>query len=317
MKQYNKIFVGIDVAKQKFDVAASNKKSVQTMPYTKEGIEKLINYLKEINPELICMEATGGLQRRLLQELSKQGFQVAVVNPSQIRNFAKSTGQLAKTDAIDARIIAKFAELIEPRITQPLKEKHQEIVDLQTRTKQLKKMITQEKNRLASTHNTNIKKMIQKMIDGFEKQLKTIEKRIDELIKKDKELQQKADVITSPTGIGPATARLLIAELPELGKLNCREIGRLTGTAPTNRDSGTLRGKRTTGGGRSSIRQGMFMPVLVAIRHNARIKAFYDRLIGQGKPKMVAIIACMRKLLTILNTMVREGKKWNENIKTT
>jgi len=175
-------------------------------------------------------------------------------------------------------------------------------------------MVTQEKNRIASTHDASIKKMIVKIINAFEQQLKIVDKKIDQLIEKNEELQKKADLIMSVPGLGPATIKLLIAELPELGNLNRKEIARLIGVAPTNRDSGTLRGKRTTGGGRSTIRRGLYMPLVVAIQHNPKIKSFYEHLVARGKLKMVALIACMRKLITILNIMIREGKKWNEHL---
>lgn len=313
MSHHNNSYAGVDIAKQKFDVALSNHPTVYSIPYSDKGIEQLLSLLRKFKTELICMEATGGMQRVLHKELHKHQFDVSIVNPRQIRDFARATGQLAKTDAIDAKIIAQFAETLKPKKTVPLDKNRQKIVDLTARRRQLTKMITQEKNRLSSTYDSDICKMIQKMIDQMSKQLIKVDEKIDQLIAKDRVLQEKVELIESVPGLGSATSKLLVSELPELGKLNRKEIAKLVGVAPVNRDSGTLRGKRMTGGGRCTIRKGLYMPIVVAIQHNARIRKFYEHLLANGKKKMVALIACMRKLLTILNVMIREGKKWNEN----
>ena len=312
MNDHTNICVGIDVSKKNLDVADTTRSTTETIPYTKTGLKRFLSSLKNLQPTLICLEATGGLERELVACLHQHGFQVAVVNPRQIRDFARANNQLAKTDQIDARIIAKFAQLLKPRITQPLTEKQQKIKDLIARKRQTSKSLVQEANRLARTVDTNIRKMINQVITLYKKQKATLARQLAELIASDEEAREKSKIIKSIPGFGPATAAALVAELPELGTINRQQIGRLVGVAPTNRDSGTMRGKRTTGGGRSDVRTALFMPTIVAKKHNPKIKAFYDRLIEKGKPKMVALIAAMRKLITILNSMIRDGKMWNE-----
>jgi transposase len=313
MSEHNKIFVGIDVAKKKFDVVFSPLSKGLVYEYTKDGLEKFIKKIQKINPQLICMEATGGLERELVDCLHEHQFELAVVNPRQIRDFAKACGQLAKTDQIDARMIAQFGQVMQPRITLPLSNAQRKMKDLSARRRQLTHLLVQEKNRLATTADEEIKEMIQETIQLFDKQIECIELQQKQLIQSDQQIQEKAAIIQSVPGLGETTAAMLIAELPELGSLNREQIARLVGVAPTNRDSGTLRGKRTTGGGRVMIRNGLYMPTIVAKKHNPQIRVFYDRLVEKGKPKMVALIAAMRKLLTILNVMLKEGKKWNEN----
>ncbi len=317
MSHLNKVCVGIDVSTQKLDVAVSNNSKVRTFPYTKTGLEQLRIFLKKENPQLVCLEATGGYERELVDHLHKHEFVVAVVNPRQVRDFARAGNQLAKTDAIDARVIANFALLMKPRITTPLPENLRKLRDFSARQRQLHKLIVQEKNRLGTTVDQDLRKMIRQTVKLFQRQLEVVRQTQQELIENDERLQAKAKIIESIPGLGPASASVLIAELPELGSLNRKQIARLVGVAPTNRDSGTMRGKRTTGGGRADIRNALLMPIVVAKKYNPTIKAFYDRLVENGKPKMVALIACMRKLLTILNVMIRDGKSWNKNLKAT
>lgn len=313
MNDHNTTYVGIDVSKNKLDVAFSNAANVQTIPYTKQGLKQLLSSLKKFPATLICLEATGGIERELLTVLHQHHFPVSVVNPRQIRDFARARNQLAKTDQIDARIIAQFAQLMQPRLTHPLTALQQKLRDLTARKRQVNKLLVQEKNRLATTSDQEIQKMIGQTIKLFEKQLETIRTQIQELIEADEQSQTRARIIESVPGLGPATVATLLAELPELGQLNRQQIARLVGVAPTNRDSGTMRGKRTTGGGRVDVRNALFMPTIVAKQYNPKLKAFYDRLVDNGKPKMVALIAAMRKLLTILNVMIREGKTWQQS----
>ena len=249
----------------------------------------------------------------LAKTLSSRNFEVSVVNPRQIRDFAKAAGKLAKTDAIDARVIALFAQRMQPRITVPLSKTQQKLKDLAARRRQLSADIVREQNRLSSAHDKGVQSMIRKMIKLLQKQMKTLETKINEVIQSDDLMQRRAGILTSVPGIGPASVGVLIAELPELGTLNRKQIARLIGVAPTNRDSGTLRGKRTTGGGRVHVRNALYMPTIVAKLHNPKIKDFYDRLVLAGKPKLVALIAAMRKLITIINKMVKEGIRWDEN----
>lgn len=310
MDHHNKLCVGIDVSKHKLDFAFSNLQDVKTIPNSMQGFKQLLTSLKKSDVALVCLEATGGLERSLVAALHQHGIPVAVVNPRQIRDFARATNQLAKTDQIDARIIARFALLMNPRPTESISTSQQKIQDLIARKRQVVKLLVQEKNRLASTADQDIQQMIKQAITFYQQQLRELQEQLAELIEADQKAQEKARIITSVPGLGPATVATLIAELPELGQLNRQQIARLVGVAPTNRDSGTMRGKRTTGGGRVDVRNALYMPIIVAKKHNPVIKSFYDRLVSNGKPKLVALIAAMRKLLTILNVMIREGQEW-------
>lgn len=317
MDQNIKLCVGIDVAKQKLDVAFTHQAKVETFSNTTLGITQLILALENKEIDICCLEATGGWERAVLSALQAAGYQVAVVNPRQIRDFARASNQLAKTDQIDARVIARFALLLKPRLTAPLTVSQQNIREFTARKRQVIKLLIQEKNRLHTTSLARIRRMIEQGIEFYERQLQEIREELQNLIDEDEQAQAKARIIESVPGLGPASVSTLIAELPELGTLNRQQIAKLIGVAPTNRDSGTLRGKRTTGGGRVDVRNALYMPTIVAKQYNPKIKAFYDRLVRQGKPKLVAIIASMRKLLTILNVMIREGKNWNHTPITT
>ncbi len=317
MTQSITLTLGVDISKHKLDYAWSNSPQVQTISNSPQGLSQLLSALKKSPVQMVCLEATGGLERRLVQTLHDHKIPVAVVNPRQIRDFARATGQLAKTDQIDARIIARFADLVQPRTTSALTPDQQKLRDLTARKRQVSKLLVQEKNRLAATADKDIRRMIQQAIRLYERQLKTIMGHQHTLIQMDKTAQTKAGIIQSVPGFGPATVATLISELPELGTLSRQQIARLIGVAPINRDSGTFRGKRTTGGGRVEIRKALYMPTVVALRHNPPIKAFYERLVAAGKPKLVALIASMRKLITTLNVMIRNGKMWNKTPNTT
>ena len=305
-----KVCAGIDVAKAKLDVATTNQERVKTFSNDAKGHQQLLGFLSERNVEFVCMEATGGYEKAVVEELHKTGFVIAVVNPRQIRDFARATGQLAKTDAIDAAMIAQYAMVIQPRPTTPLSKAAQQLRDLAARRRQVVSMRVAEQNRLESTYDKSIQRLIRRSINTLEKQITVIEQRMTKLISNDAELARRKQVLLSVPGIGSATVGVLLAELPELGRLNRREVARLIGVAPTNRDSGTLRGKRTTGGGRTQIRKALYMPTVVAKKYNPTIKRFYDRLLENGKAPLQAIIAAMRKLITILNVMIREDKLW-------
>lgn len=313
MSELNKSSVGIDVSKDKLDVALSGKSSATTFAYDEAGLRKLLRLLKKHAPQRVCLEATGGLERRLVDALHGAGHNVCVVNPRQIRDFARAAGQLAKTDDIDARIIAMFADRMQPRCTPPITVLQRKMRDFTARRRQIKKIVVQEKNRLGSTAENSLQNMIKDGISFYESQLKDIQQTLNELVEEDEQASRNSAIICSVAGCAKTTAAMLISELPELGQLNRKQIARLIGVAPTNRDSGTLRGKRTTGGGRRDVRTALFLPTLVATKFNPKIKAFYQRLLEQGKPKMVAIIAAMRKLISILNVMIREQESWNEN----
>ncbi len=315
MTQHNRCFAGIDVSKQHLDVALADQSSVKTFDYSTTGLNRLVAFLEEHTPQLVCLEATGGLERPLVEHLQARGFDVAVVNPRQIRDFARAANQLAKTDALDARSIAQFAARMQPRVTPPLDEFRRKLLDLTSRRRQVRHMLVQEQNRLGTTVDKEIRRMIHQALRLYEKQRLALDERIATLIEQNTKLQTQAKLLRSVPGIGPATVGVLLAELPELGQLNRQQIARLVGVAPTNRDSGTLRGKRTTGGGRVALRNALFMPTLVATQYNPRLRTFYQQLLQRGKTKMVALIAAMRKLLTILNVMARTQQPWRNSPK--
>ncbi|QDV52487.1 IS110 family RNA-guided transposase [Gimesia fumaroli] len=315
MHQHNTEDVGIDISKAKFDVSFPDRSKSVVYKNTPAGRKKLIATLMKLQPKRVCLEATGGWENRLVACLHKHQIPVSVVNPRLIRDFARAKNQLAKTDEIDARIIREYAEVMDPRLTPPLTEAQQKMREFTSRREQTSKMIIQEKNRLETIVDQDVIKMIEQSIAFHKEQLRLIEKELKALIDADEESRKRSKILQSVPGIASITATLLISDLPELGSLNRKQISRLVGVAPTNRDSGTLRGRRTIGGGRVRIRNGLYMPTVVALRHNPIISAFYKRLVKNGKPKMVALVAAMRKLLIILNTMVKEGKQWEANVR--
>jgi transposase len=314
MHQHNTEDVGIDISKSKFDVSFPDRSKSVVYKNTPAGRKKLIATLMKLQPKRVCLEATGNWENRLVACLHKHQIPVSVVNPRLIRDFARAKNQLAKTDEIDARIIREYAEVMDPRLTPPLTEAQQKMREFTSRREQTSKMIIQEKNRLETIVDQDVIKMIEQSIAFHKEQLRLIEKELKALIDADEESRERSKILQSVPGIASITATLLISDLPELGSLNRKQISRLVGVAPTNRDSGTMRGRRTIGGGRVRIRNGLYMPTVVALRHNPIISAFYKRLVKNGKPKMVALVAAMRKLLIILNTMVKEGKQWEANV---
>lgn len=304
-------FVGIDVSKQFLDVAASHSSShARRFRYDETGLEQLLKHLRQLGPQLIAMEATGGLERALLHALIRAGLTVAVVNPRQIRDFARAFNQLAKTDQIDARIIASFAQTVQPRACELPAEHEQKLQALVTRRRQIVRSRAQEVNRLDRTFDADMIAMIRQVIDLYSAQIKRINLQMEHLIDETQSLKERAAILRSAPGVGATTAGTLIAELPELGRLNRQEIAKLVGVAPINRDSGQMRGKRTTVAGRTSVRNALYMATLVATRHNPTIRTFYQRLVANGRPKMVALVAAMRKFLTILNVMIRQQSPW-------
>jgi len=311
MSHSNTIFVGIDIAKDKLDVAFSHDNQVLTYANNKEGVKKLLKHFKKIEPTLICFEATGTYWRLLMYELQRAPQPCSMINPRQIRDHAKAQGQLAKNDKIDARIIMDFAKKNQPRETDFITDLQYEMHDLTALRHQHTKVITQTKCRRSSAPSKYAQQSLERLLASLEKEIKSIDQRRRKLIKEKAELQELLQLLESTPSIGFTTAATLIAELPELGQLNRQQIAMLVGLAPINRDSGKYRGQRTIGGGRTSIRYALYMPMLNAIRWNPKIKKFYQNLLKKGKPKMVAIIASMRKLLTILNAMVKEQKHWD------
>ncbi|MCL2635468.1 MAG: IS110 family transposase [Betaproteobacteria bacterium] len=311
------LVVGIDIAKLTFDAAIGLTGSIQTYANEDSGHDALIAELAGQPVDLIVMEATGGLERDLACALQAAGFAVAVVNPRQARNFAKAMGYLAKTDRIDAKALAEFAQVLSchperERFVSVLPTPEQQALQaLVARRRQLVAMHVAEHHRLSVSHAA-ARKSIEAMIKAIRAQLDGVETDLAQHI--ERHHADLAKRLASVRGIGPATTACLIAEVPELGRLSRREISALIGVAPFNRDSGQMRGKRAIFGGRPQVRRGLYMAALVAIRFNAVIKPFYERLVAAGKPKKVAIVACMRKLLTILNAMVRTGKPWDESL---
>jgi transposase len=306
--------IGIDMAKQYFDLHSLKTRQDQRMENSNDGIRRCVALCNKIRPELIVTEATGGYELTLAATLQAEGFAVAVVNPRRIRDFARAAGQIAKTDRLDARIIAQFAATMEPMPTERISENTQKLKALVARRNQLVGLHTAESNRLEHADGKEIRRSIAAVLKVIEAQLKTIDRQIKEQIENTPQLRQRSEILDSVPGIGPTTANMLVTELPELGQLNRRQIAALIGVAPMARDSGTFRGKRMTGGGRKKIRSRLFMPTLVAVRHNPILRAYYNKLLSRGKCKMVALVAVMRKLICILNTMVKNNQKWNPNL---
>lgn len=305
--------IGIDVSKKSFDVFIHETKEHKTFEMNKEHIRKSIQWMKKQKPKLIALESTGGYERTLVVELLSAKLPVSVINPRYIRDFAKSTGQLAKTDKIDAQIIAYYAERIEPEIKTTLSEQHDKLKALVSRRRQLVDLRVAEKNRKEHIHHQEIGQSIKTVIEQLTEEINRIEEMMSDHVSSDPEIHAKVQTIISTPGIGETTALSIVAELPELGQLNRRQIAALVGVAPMNRDSGQFKGKRMTGGGRKTIRKALFMAMLAVIQFNPKLKAFYQKLVNSGKKKMVALIATMRKLLVILNTMLKNNQNWKSS----
>lgn len=304
------IYIGIDVAKAEFEIKESGPQKTYSERHTQTGIRRVVRRMAAIQPALVVMEATGGLEKALARALAAAGIRVAVINPRQIRDFARSLGKLAKTDGIDAEVIALYAERIRPE-PRDFPDADTDMLDaLLTRRQQLIQMMTAEKNRLQQTASAAIQRSIRAVIRSFEKEIESLSRSVDSLVASCPEMQAKSDLLQSVSGVGPVVAQTLIAAVPELGKVGRKQIAALIGVAPINRDSGTMRGYRTTWGGRSQVRAILYMAALSAIRSNPPIRAFYKRLIASGKKKMVALVACMRKLLVMLNAILKHGTPW-------
>jgi len=304
-------FAGLDVSKDKLDLHLWPVGTEASFDNTPTGIDKLVKRLGKQPVRLIVIEATGRYERRAALALMEAGFEVAVVNPRQPRDFAKASGQLAKTDAIDARILAQFGAVIGPRVSEKPSQNQMILDELVARRRQLVQMITMENNRLEHVLHKPITQAIRRMVKTLGKQLDQVEKQLLDLIDRDDDWKDRFALLKSVPGVGDATAATLIAELPELGGLNRQQIAKLVGVAPMNRDSGKQRGQRHITGGRHSVRNILYMAALSARTHNPIIKAFAQRLADAGKPFKVVMTACMRKLLTMLNTMVRNRESWN------
>lgn len=309
------IMVGIDVAKHTIEVAIGFEQATINLTNNAEGIDHLLAKLKMSTVGLILMEATGGLEALVACALQAEGYAVVIINPRQARDFARAMGRLAKTDSIDAQLLAQMAGVIDRRpdrdkfIKPLLNEEQKTLSALVTRRRQLTAMLVAERNRLPQAH-TRMKHSINTVVETLLQELAKLEKEMSEHLKNT--FSELSALLDSVKGVGPATISTLIAEVPELGRLNRREISALVGVAPINRDSGSMRGRRSVFGGRASVRAALYMAALVASRHNEVIRTFYSRLLAAGKPKKVALVACMRKLLSILNAMVKTGTTWND-----
>ena len=301
--------VGIDVSKDRLDVHVRGPDERFDVARDTEGIAALVERLRALAPKAIGLEATGGLEAVVVASLAEAGLPVLVVNPAQVRSFAGALGKRAKTDAIDAAVIAHFVEATAPEI-RPLQDAETRLLaDLVARRRQIVAMMTSERQRRASAP-PRVRKSIDRLLKALARELDSLDHDIDGAVRRSPAWREKENLLTSVPGIGSVIARTLIAELPELGTLDRRRIAALVGLAPWTRQSGRWRGKSFIGGGRASVRTALYMGALVASRRNPELKAFRDKLVAQGKPKMVALIATARKLLTILNAIIRDGTPW-------
>lgn len=302
-------FSGIDVSKEQLDVAIRPDNTLWSAANSPEGIDQAVKVLGELAPHLIVLEATGGLEMPIVSALVAVGLPVVVVNPRQVRDFAKATGRLAKTDNIDAAVLAHFAETVRPE-RRPFKDKQtQALTAMVTRRRQIVDMLTAEKNRLGISPQ-QIRKDIKRHISWLKERLEEIDRDLSSTIKQSPVWREKDELLRSVPGVGPVLSRSLICDLPELGTLSRRQIAALVGVAPLNRDSGRFQGRRSVWGGRAQVRSVLYMAAVSASCCNTAIRVFYLRLLAAGKKKKVALTACMRKLITILNTMVRNHTHW-------
>lgn len=303
-------FIGIDVAQDRLDVHVRPSDEAFAVARDGEGLGALVERLGALGPRLVVLEATGGFEVIVAAALAAARLPLAVVNPRQIRDFARSIGQLAKTDALDAKAIARFAEAVQPEPRPVPDEQARALGELVQRRRQVIEMMVAERNRRRQLTARRLIKGIDRLLAVLQKELSEIERDLDDSIRGTPAWRERDELLKSVPCIGPVVARSLIADLPELGQLDRRQIAALVGVAPLNRDSGKMRGKRTVWGGRAKVRAVLYMAALVGSRRNPVLKAFYQRLLRAGKAKKLALTAVMRKLLTILNAMVRDNKRW-------
>lgn len=304
------VIVGIDVSKDRLDVHVLPAGEAFSVDNDHAGIDALVARLSQAKADVVALEATGGYEMLAVAGLSSAGLGVVVVNPAQVRSYAHALGKRAKTDPIDAAVIAAFVAATKPQI-RPLKgEEHDAFAAIVSRRRQIVQMITAEENRARMALTKETHKSIKRLLGALRRELESLDADLDGRIRKSPLWRVREALLTSVPGVGATTARTLIAEMPELGSLDRRQIASLAGLAPWTRQSGKWRGKSFIGGGRSRVRAVLFMAALVAARHNPALKAFRDRLVAAGKPRIVAIVATMRKLLTILNAIIRDNKPW-------
>jgi transposase len=308
------MFVGIDVAKAELVVSVLPSAERFTVANDERGVRTLVERLRPMSTRLIVLEATGGYELLAVGALVAAGLPAIVVNPRQVRDFAKATGQLAKTDRIDADVLARFADVVRPTL-RPVPDEHaQELEALLTRRRQLLDMLQAERNRTGQVFGKGkrlVKKSLKAHIAFLERELRMTDTDLGAMVKASPVWRERDDLLQSVPGVGPVLSRTLLADLPELGRLSRRAIAKLVGVAPLSRDSGTMRGRRFVQGGRAPVRAVLYMAALVATKRNPVIRVFYQRLLAAGKPKKLALVACMRKLLTILNTIVRTERCWS------
>jgi len=304
------VYVGIDVAKDRLDVHVRPSREVFAVPRDGDGLTALVDRLKQLTPVLVVLEASGGFEITVAAAVAAAGVPLAVVNPRQIRDFARATGKLAKTDALDAAAIAHFAQAVHPEPRPLPDDQARELGELVARRRQVIEMIVAERNRIRQLQSPRLKKRIERHLQALQKELTEIERDLGNSIRDTSVWREHEDLLTSVPGIGTIVARTLIADLPELGTLDRKQIAALVGVAPLNRDSGTLRGRRTIWGGRAGVRAALYMAALTASRCNPAIAAFYSGLRAAGKPAKLALTACMRKLLVILNAIIRDKQPW-------
>jgi len=304
------IAVGIDVSKDHLDIAVRPGGEAFTVERNAAGVEQLAERLRMVSPHVVALEATGGFETVAAATLAAAGLPVVVVNPAQVRAFAKAIGQRAKTDPIDAAVIAHFAEATKPQVRPLPDEATRLLADLVARRRQIVEMIGAERQREKRMTVPHLRKSIARLIKALEKELAGLNTDIDDAVRGSPVWREKEDLLQSVPGVGPIIASTLIAELPELGRCGRRQIAALAGLAPFTRRSGQWRGKSFIGGGRQAVRTALFMGAMVAKQHNPVLKAFFDRLVAAGRPKMIALIAVARKLLTILNAVLRDNRPW-------
>jgi transposase len=303
-------YIGIDVAKSSLKVAIHDQAQQFSFLNDEKGIRQAVDHIKKLSPNLVVLEATGGFESIPAAALSLARLPVVVVNPRQVRDFARATGRLAKTDTLDASVLAHFAAAIKPELRPFQDEAMQALKDLVSRRQQLIEMLTAEKNRLSTAHNRLVRENLQAHIKWLQNELNGTDTGLRSLIENSPAWREKDNLLQTVPGVGNTTSATLLANLPELGNLNRRQIAALVGVAPYNRDSGLLRGKRAVWGGRARVRAALYMAVLAGIRWNPVIRAFYEHLCSVGKAKKVALTACIRKLLTILNAMMKNKTTW-------
>ncbi len=305
------VYVGIDVSKARLDAAVRPTGESWHVPNDEQGIDELVDRLRATAPSLVVLEASGGYERPVVAALVAAQLPVAVINPRQAREFARATGKLAKTDSLDAQALAHFAEAVRPEVRSVPDEQAQELSAILSRRRQVVGMLVAEKNRV-QTAVSPVRERIEAHIAFLQAELSDLDGELERAIRNSPVWREQDQLLRSVPGVGPVLSRTLLAELPQLGTLSHKQLAALVGVAPLNRDSGTFRGKRSVWGGRGRIRAVLYMGTIAATRFNPGIREFYQRLLAKGKPKKVAITACMRKLLTILNSMLRQGTRWGQ-----